>query len=267
MKQISILGCGWLGMPLAENLIANNFIIKGSTTTELKLDKLKNLGIQPFLIVVNDNEIIGNIIKFLENSTILIIDIPPKLRGLEKENFVNKIKTLLPFIKKSTIKNVIFISSTSVYSDNTTIVTDAILPQPDTESGKQLLEVEQLLQNDNDFNTTIVRFGGLIGDSRHPIRFLSGRKNIENPNAPINLIHQKDCIGILLKIIKMEFTNETFNAVTPYHPSRKEYYCQKALQMGLALPEFNESNPSIGKTIVSDKLERILEYHFLEKYL
>jgi hypothetical protein len=30
----------------------------------------------------------------------------------------------------------------------------------------------------------------------------SRSRNLENPDAPINLIHQTDCIGIILKIIE-----------------------------------------------------------------
>ena len=31
MTQISILGCGWLGLPLAKALLKNGFSVKGST--------------------------------------------------------------------------------------------------------------------------------------------------------------------------------------------------------------------------------------------
>jgi nucleoside-diphosphate-sugar epimerase len=58
------------------------------------------------------------------------------------------------------------------------------------------------LQGNSRFKTTILRFGGLIGEDRNPIRFLAGRENLENPDAPINLIHQTDCIGIILRIIE-----------------------------------------------------------------
>ena len=92
--------------------------------------------------------------------------------------------------------------------------------------------------------------------------FLIGRKNIENPEAPINLIHQKDCIGIIEAIIKQECWNETFNAVAPFHPSRTAYYTQKALENNLPLPEFDQMKISIGKTILSDKLEISLDYKF-----
>ncbi len=262
MTQISILGCGWLGLPLAKALLENGFAVNGSTTSNEKLSVLENLGIQPFLIALESNSISGNIETFLQGSKTLIIDIPPKLRGNSKEDFVGKIETIIPFIEKSTIENVLFISSTSVYGDNNASVTEETNPNPDTESGKQLVFAEQLLQNNSNFKTTILRFGGLIGEDRHPIHFLAGRQNIENPEAPINLIHQEDCIGIILEILRQNSWNETFNAVTPFHPSRKEYYTQKAIDLDLAPPEFNYENPTFGKTILSSKVENVLGYTF-----
>jgi 3-hydroxyisobutyrate dehydrogenase-like beta-hydroxyacid dehydrogenase len=50
MTKISILGCGWLGLPLAKVLVKNGFSVKGSTTTQDKILVLKQLGVDPFLI-------------------------------------------------------------------------------------------------------------------------------------------------------------------------------------------------------------------------
>lgn len=267
MAQISILGCGWLGFPLAKTLLENGFTVNGSTTSDEKLSVLKNLGIQSYLIVLSENETVGNLNDFLENSKILIIDVPPKLRGSATENFVAKIRNLIPFIEKSSVENVLFISSTSVYGEDNLVVTEETELNPDTESGRQLVQAEQLLQNNPNFKTTILRFGGLIGEDRHPIKFLAGRTNLDNPNAPINLIHQKDCIGIILKIMELDCWNETFNAAAPSHPSRKDYYTQKAIEFNLALPEFNSVTLTFGKTILSSKVENILEYTFTKPNL
>ena len=284
MTQISILGCGWLGLPLAKALLENGFLVKGSTTSVGKLSVLENLGIQAFQIELSETKIQGEVDSFLENSKILIIDVPPKLRSSSTDpsttlrmTFVEKIKNVIPFIEKSSVENVLFISSTSVYGDTSTAlsVTEETKLNPDTESGRQLVQTEQLLQSNSNFKTTILRFGGLIGEDRHPIKFLAGRKNIENPNAPINLIHQEDCIGIIMEILrpfgklkagsaqndKLE-RNETFNAVAPFHPSRKEYYTQKAIDLALDLPEFNAENSNFGKTISSSKVEKVLGYSF-----
>lgn len=261
MTQISILGCGWLGLPLAEKLIEGGFSVNGSTTSSDKIEILKQSGINPFLIQINENSISGNIQDFLKNSEIIIIDIPPKLRGTQKENFVSKVNQIVRNIEGSKTKKVLFISSTSVYADDNSEIKDETIPQPDTESGTQMLEAENLLKNNPNFKTTILRFGGLIGNNRHPIHFLAGRKNIENADAPINLIHQDDCIDIIAKIIEKDIWNETFNAVAPFHPTRKDYYIQKAKELSLSLPEFTDDD-SKGKIIYSDKLKQLLNYQF-----
>ncbi len=264
MTKISILGCGWLGLPLAKAIVENGFSIKGSTTSSDKIATLEQAGITPFLIEIGESGINGDVDQFLLESQILIINIPPKLRGNSTDNFVSKIENILPFIEKSEIKKVLFVSSTSVFSDKDLLVTEETIPNPDTESGKQLFECEKLLQENSHFETTIIRFGGLIGEDRHPIYFLAGRTNIENPVAPINLIHQEDCIEIILKIIDSNSWDETFNAVAPFHPSREEYYSQKAKEFNLDLPIFDHSKPSIGKTIASNKLESVLKYKFIK---
>ena len=106
-EKIAILGCGWLGLPLAKSLLSKRYEIAGSTTSENKLEVLKNAGIFPFQIQLDENEIIGNIQDFLKETDVLVIDIPPGLRRQistsNEMTFVNKVKTLIPFIEKSKI--------------------------------------------------------------------------------------------------------------------------------------------------------------------
>lgn len=270
-EKIGILGCGWLGLPLAKSLLSKGYEIKGSTTSESKIEVLKDAGISPFQIQLEEHQIIGNIEDFLKETDVLIIDIPPGLRKVistsNEMTFVNKVKTLIPFIEKSGIQKVIFVSSTSVYGDGFPIVeiTEETKPNPDTESGKQLAITETLLQSNPHFKTTVIRFGGLLGDDRHPIKFLAGRTNIENPDAPVNMIEREDCIGIIEKILKQvqhDNWGETFNAVAPQHPTRKAYYHKKAEILNLPLPTFAEDSESKGKIISSKKVKTILGYSF-----
>ena len=270
--KVSILGCGWLGFPLAKKLIEIGFEVKGSTTSENKLAVLKSNKIAPYLLELTETKISECISDFLNDSDILIIDIPPGLRKIteatSEKTFVAKIENLIPFIEKSTIKKVLFISSTSVYADTAPIstVTEESVLHPDTESGKQLVEVENLLRNNSNFQTTIIRFGGLVGEDRNPINMLAGKSNIPNPDAPINLIHQEDCLGIIYEILKQvqhdRVWNETFNAVVPIHPTRKKYYTEKAKQFHLTAPLFNENETNFGKIVSSEKLENVLGYMF-----
>ncbi|GIZ07965.1 NAD-dependent epimerase/dehydratase family protein [Flavobacterium sp. UMI-01] len=274
MKQISILGCGWLGLPLAKALRHKGYAIKGSTTSENKKEILESFGISHFAIALETDHTSENLPEFLKGSDILIIAIPPKLRGKNKDystassnSFVKKIENLVPLIENATIDKVLFISSTAVYGDaNTTISEDSAIA-PVTESGKQLAQIEDIIMQNPAFKTTVLRFGGLIGPDRNPARFLAGKENVENPKAPVNLIHLDDCIGIIEKIIELDHWNTYFNAVSPYHPTREDYYIQKALEQNLVPPTFNHDIPSVGKTITSDKVLTQLHYTFSQRNL
>ncbi|GAB3348688.1 epimerase [Arachidicoccus ginsenosidivorans] len=266
-KQMSILGCGWLGLPLGKKLVASGYQVKGSIRQEKKIFGLKNAGIQAYLLGIGAEKIKGDFAQFLEGTEILIIAIPPGLRKQPAENFVDKIKAILPHIEQSDVKKVLFISSTSVYADDNTIVAEDTIPLPETESGKQLLATEQLLKSNNHFQTTILRFGGLIGSDRHPINFLAGKKDLKNPDAPVNLIHLDDCIHIIRKIIEENIWNETFNAVAPFHPTREEYYTDQAKSKGLKIPVFIQNIPIQGKTVSSQKVQDVLKYRFIRNVL
>jgi nucleoside-diphosphate-sugar epimerase len=261
MPKISILGCGWLGLPLAKKFHEMGFLVNGSTTSEDKLRQLRDFGITPFQISLSETGITGDISNFL-SAEILVIDIPPKLRGEKSERFTAKIENLIPFIESSSVKHVLFVSSTAVYADDDSIVTEETLSKPETEAEKQLLEAEEMLRSNTNFSTTILRFAGLVGEDRHPIKYLAGKENLDNPDAPINLIHKIDCIAIIVKIVGDDVWGEIFNAAAQFHPSRKEYYSAKALEYGLPVPHFDESKPSFGKTIDCSKIKEYLGYEF-----
>lgn len=260
--KYSVLGCGWLGFPLAKSLLNDGCKIKGSTTSKNKLELLKQAGVDPYPVSLSEDGVKGKIKDLLSGAEALILNVPPGLRKDPKANYVAKIAQLIKHIEKSGIKKVLFIGSTSVYADDNQVVTANSLPKPETKSGQQLLEVEQLLQNNVNFKTTILRFAGLIGDGRHPVKFLSGRTGLKNPAAPVNLIHLTDCIGIIKAILERDVWNVVFNAAYPSHPTKKEYYTKQARLHDLTLPIFEENGFSHGKTISSEQLMGVLDYQF-----
>ena len=267
-KQISVIGCGWLGFPLAKSFIEKGYSVKGSTTTEGKVVDLKANQIEGYLVSISCDIIKGEIEDCLSNSDLLILNIPPSLRNhTEPNSYVKRIQLLIPFIEKTKIKNVLFISSTSVYNNNEAFptITESTLLNPKSESGQQLLKVEQLLQDNPNFNTTILRFSGLFGNGRHPAKVLSGKTNLKNPDAPVNLIHLKDCIAIVHSIVELEIWNDTFNVATEPHPSRIDYYTSVCKSLNVSPPEFDLQTSSKGKLIDASKLVQILDYSFKVK--
>lgn len=262
--NISILGCGWLGLPLAKRLKGEGYSVKGSTTRGERIVLLRNEGIIPYKIRLCEEGIQGDVSEFLKESHILIIDIPPGLRNNASGNFLEKIGRLKDFIVKSPGMKVLFVSSTSVYEDTSEfpVYTEKNAPNGTSNNAVQLIGVEEMLSHQEQFKTTVLRFGGLIGPGRHPVHVLSGRKAIKDPAAPVNLIQQEDCIGIIVEIIKTGAWGEKFNAAYPKHPSKADYYTRQATEKNLALPRFELNSVSRGKIIESTNLSGLLKYSF-----
>ncbi len=262
--KIGVLGCGWLGLPLAVHLKDSGYTVSGTTTSKEKISILANKGIVPYTISISEQEIKGPIDSFLTAISILIINIPPGLRGKgPKESYVEKIKLLHAAIKKSNLKKIIFVSSTSVYGKAEGIINEETPPKPSTASGTQLLQSETLFRTDPTLKATIIRFGGLIGADRHPINQLSGRKNLEGGEAAINLIHQNDCIGIITALIKYDHWNTTLNAVYPNHPTKQRYYAKEARKRNLPPPEYTSRQDKNHKVIDTCNPFLINSYEFL----
>ena len=261
MDTISILGCGWLGLPLAERLINAGFKVKGSTRTKSELGTLEAKGISPFLIILAP-ELKGDDLDPFFDSNMLIINFPPERRDDVVAYHQKQATALIDRIRSSPIEKVIFVSSTSVYPDLNREVTEDEIAEPSKDSGKALLKFESLLNNNVQLKTTILRFAGLVGYDRKPGRFLAGKREVRNGEAPVNLIHRDDCINIIEQIIEQDIWGETFNACSDIHPKRKDYYIGAANKLGLSPPNFIEEEKYNYKIINSDKLKRMLNYSF-----
>ena len=233
-------------MPLAFELTNKGYLVKGSSTSNNKFDKLKPNGVTPFIVDIKHRE--SDISDFLL-SDLLIIAITSKS--------IDDYKNLIAQIENSKIRKVIFISSTSVYPFSNGIVTEE-------SSTKQspLTEIEQLFRNNKTLQSTIIRFGGLFGYNRKPENFIKGDKKIENPEGYINFIHRDDCIQIIEGIIASNTWNYTLNACSDSHPKRRAFYEKAYRKVERPSPVFNEASLNEYKIVNSDKLKGLLDYKF-----
>lgn len=256
---VSILGCGWFGKALAGSLIEQGINVKGSATSEDKLAALSALGLQPYRVHFDpDSETYD---PGFFDCDVLVVSIPPKFKQGGADDYFPKINRIIDAIKNQQVAKVIYISTTGVYDEDCGEVTEQNAPQPTTQTGNILLEAEKLFQHEQGFKTTVVRFAGLVGPNRNPGRFFAGKTNIPNGQAPINLIHLDDCVGIVTAIIQKEAFGYVFNASSPDHPSKSKFYRQAATQAGLPLPEFIDELKAY-KIISSSLLSSVLSYSF-----
>lgn len=243
------MGSGWLGLPLAEHFIQAGYTVKASTTSVNRIPEVASTGADPFLIHIDS--LPDTIQDFLQAKT-LIINIPSKnIAGF---------RHLVTAIEDSVLENVLFVSSTSVYQNVKKTITEA-----DTQyySPSPLLEIEGLLAGCKSIKTTIVRFGGLIGYNRHPGRFFASGRVVRNPEAPVNLIHRDDCIGIISQIVEQQAWGEVFNCCADTHPTKRAFYTRAVESVNGTLPEFAASDSEVNKMISNHKVKRLLGYQFI----
>ncbi len=259
-QSISILGCGWLGLPLGKYLSNKNFSVKGGTTTEEKLSILQENGINAFRIQLNPQVVGESVDNFLSSET-LLINIPPRISLQKTDAHVEQISNLLVLVKNSSIKNIIYISSTSVYPELNREVFEEDITTPEQSASPTLVKTENLLQDfckNSNRNLTILRCGGLMGYGRIPAKYFAGWKGLTTGDIRVNYVHRNDVIRVIEMIIEKNIWNETFNIVSPIHPTRKEIYTKNCEELGYEMPEFVTPTEAQPFKIISPKkwLER-----------
>ena len=254
MKNISILGCGWLGKALGLALHQHGFEVAGSTTQESKVHELRFLGIKPYVLQLTPAVQGENANEFFKTDC-LIISIPPKLRSGSSEIYVAQLEEVASIIRSEKIEHVIFISSTAVYADRNRVVTEE-----DADANSPLLLAEDIIREACS-NTTVIRFAGLVGPGRHPGKFLAGKKDVAGGSNPVNIIHQSDCVAIIIKIIQQHCWGEVFNATADMHPTKNDFYTHAARQLKLEPPQFSTEAAGF-KIISTEKVKHVLAYEF-----
>ncbi len=255
------MGCGWLGFPLAKQLLADGYQIKGSTTREEKIDQLQNAGIQAYLLKATP-ELIGKKLSEFFNVKTLILNIPPGRRRPDVETFHPlQIKNVVEQAISCGVENILFLSSTSVYGNQNKLVTEASSLSPITPSGRALQKIEHWLLS-LALKTTILRLGGLVGGDRKAGRFLAGKKDLKNGQAPVNLLHLNDGINIIHQVIRQEKWGEIFNCCSDEHPTREAFYIAQAIKQNFEPPVFLSEEKSNSKIVSNQKIKEILNYTF-----
>lgn len=267
--NVSILGCGWLGRPLAQHLVERGVFVRGSTTTPEKMDALWQDGIEPYLLTL-DPGLSGDDVASFFASPILVLNVPPSQAGDDRSQHLHQIDAVRSAAAEGTVEWILFASSTGVYPNVERRLTEADQPpgEPDAlpgsrrSTGRVVLEAEARLMDDPSFNTTVVRFGGLYGEDQHPGRFLAGRTGVSRPEAPVNLIHRDDCVALLATLIEQDCRDEVFNACADAHPTRRAVYTRAAEVLGLEPPTFDDSDPTTGKIVDNQKVKDRCGYEF-----
>lgn len=263
LPTVLVLGCGWLGLALARALAADGHPVLGTTTTPDQLTTLESAGIKPHLLRLGTdfgapaNSLLHHL---LHSADVLVLNVPP--RAATAGAYPALLRPVHRAVGSAGTKHVLFVSSTSVYPDEPRLMreTNALSTR---DAASDVLRAEgHFVPRYGQWKSTVVRLGGLIGPERAPGRFLAGRQDLTQGNAPVNLLHLTDAVGVLSAIIKHEAWGHTFNVCAAQHPLRRDFYPAAAQYLNLEPPTFKEESGTGGKIIDSSLVRRVLPYQF-----
>jgi nucleoside-diphosphate-sugar epimerase len=272
-RCVSLVGCGWLGLPLAEKLMARGFHVRGSTTRPDKLSLLSSLGVEAHLLRIEPDDSgewsTGSSVSRLFDSSVLVWTLPLQA-AFGPDYYLSQLDTLLARRKEAGFDHLVFVSSTSVYGSKQGRVDESTSPDPDTDQGRILARAEEKLtraSHDLGFGLTIVRPGGLVGPGRHPGLFLAGRKGLKDPESPVNLLHQHDGAEAIAELVSLARPANgiaiTYNLVANFHPARRDFYPWASAALGLEPPEFDtETSDSATKYVLADRIREHVTFRF-----
>jgi nucleoside-diphosphate-sugar epimerase len=264
--NISIIGLGWLGFPLAQALLRRGYTVIGTTTSPEKLPDLQAAGIDAHLLRLNPKPEPTTPRLWL-NAEVMIVNIPPKASAFGDGFHPQQIAHLAEAVSASAIKWVIYVSSTSVYPElNRVMVEDDVIAVAQS-AAPALAQAERIWRRVSSYqpHATILRCGGLMGYDRLPGRYVAG-KTVDTGASPVNYIHRDDAIGLITSVLDKHLLG-TYNMVAPQHPTREAVYRTSCARHGFVLPTFVEpAVPVPFKIVDSQKIIKSTGYEFLHPY-
>ena len=235
--NITIIGGGWLGLPLAQKLQGNSNQVTTTRRSEHGVLEIEAQGVAAIKYTLGDT-LENTSLAALFESELVIINIPPGRKNFKSQQFIDDMKQLISYASSEGVERIIFISTSAVYGDQNRTVFEYSPVDPKTESAKAHVAIEHHIRNAFGNKGAIIRLSGLVDDDRHPAKSLSGRTDIANGQQVVNLIHRTDVIAAIEKIIQRQVYGQTLHLAAPDHPTRAKYYVAAAQKMRITEPTF-----------------------------
>ena len=245
--KITICGCGWVGSPAAAELVLRGHQVTGTKRNLADLPALESKGISALAFQLG-KPLKQDVFEQLIDCDVFLFNIPCGRKRDDHDVYVAQVDVLLEALKSTGVKHILHLSTTSVYGGLDGTVTDTNETSPLTPSAKTNLEIEKRIMALSGQHA-ILRLAGLVGEDRHPAKFLSGKADLVNPDSAVNLVHRRDVIAAIVAIIEGDKWGDIYHLCSTEHPSRSDYYTKACNKLGLTPPTFSDEQESSPRVI------------------
>ncbi len=230
LEHSAILGCGYVGSALADYWQEQGHFVTGTTTSSERVASLSKIASKTVLMKGNDLTAVHSL---LEGQDTLVVSVAPT--GFQEVDesayettYLTTAKNLVTALSQAAnVKQVIYLSSCSVYGDRQGEWVDETSPiQPSEHKSQVIYDAEKIiLQAANEHQKVcVLRLGGIYGPERELVSMFGGLAGMTMPGKGdrfINWIHRDDIIGAI-EFARLNELNGIYNLVDDSQLTIKE---------------------------------------------
>jgi nucleoside-diphosphate-sugar epimerase len=199
--NITIIGCGYVGTAVAKYWQQKmTLMVTATTTTPEKIHELESITQKVILVRGNEEQALHELLK---NQDCVLLSVAPGRVSSYEEAYLQTAKTLVKALKDTSVKQLIYTGSCSVYGNKNGMLVDEETPtNPITPNAEILNQTEQTLLSaaNQNLRVCILRLGGIYGLGRELIKIYSrvaGQTRPGTGDEPSNWIHLDDIVGAI----------------------------------------------------------------------
>ncbi|MBN9289321.1 MAG: hypothetical protein BGO43_14345 [Gammaproteobacteria bacterium 39-13] len=238
MKNVLIVGCGYLGKVLAKAYLEQEAQVWALQRHPIDMPGITN--------------IIADISKPLEvilppvDTIFYLVSAGTSTELAYRQSYIDGLTHLFSILKRAeTAAKIIYVSSTAVYGQQSGEWVDEIsITAPTHFSGQILLEAEAMVQAHSAANR-IVRLGGIYGPGRDKLMRDVLAQQAQRLARPFytNRIHLQDCVGILQHVAKKLMSHPVILGVDCEPVLYNEMIAWMASTLNMPLPPIGDHIP------------------------
>jgi len=241
--RVLVIGPGYIGFQLAANLVQRGHEVSALRRTAQKKSDLRRVGVQPLQSDITEP---GSLQRLPRNWD-WVINCVSSSRGTVDEYrkvYLDGTRNLLSWLSKSPPRKFVYTSSTGVYGQNDgSVVTESSPTVPESETGKVLVETENMLllaAREKQFPAVILRVSGIYGPGRAYWlkKFMEDEGAIDNPGERIiNMVHREDVVGAIVAALEKGQGGEIYNVTDNEPVSQRDLAIWVGQRPGKPLPK------------------------------
>ncbi|MBD2258671.1 SDR family oxidoreductase [Pseudanabaena sp. FACHB-2040] len=243
----AIIGCGYVGKPVAQLWQDQGLTITATTTRSERVSELQPVANQVVILRGTDE---ARLRDTLNGQTCVLVSVAGGRQNGYAETYLKTAETLAMVLSQvGTVAQLIYTSSFSVYGDHSgNWVTETTPVKPAAPNAEVLAETERVLLTiaRPGLNVCILRLGGIYGPRRELARIYGRWAGTTRPGAGAewsNWIHLDDIVGAI-DFARMHGLSGVYNLVQDEIPTVRELVERVCSVSSLPAVTWDPSQPS-----------------------